>query len=66
MRINFSNVKSKENFKNNIKMKEIKEQLKCKLFNNNNENNKNKNYNYSIVKNKGKFNRCRLVKNIIK
>ena len=66
MRINFSDVKSKENFKNNIKMKEIKEQLKCKLFNNNNENNKNKNYNYSIVKNKGKFNRCRLVKNIIK
>ena len=66
MIINFSDVKSKENFKNNIKMKEIKEQLKCKLFNNNNENNKNKNYNYSIVKNKGKFNRCRLVKNIIK
>ena len=66
MKINFSDVKSKEDFKNFIKMNEIKEQLKCKLFNNNNENKKNKNYNSSIVKNKGKFNRFRLVKNIIK
>ena len=66
MKINFSDVKSKEDFKNYIKMNEINEQLKCKLFNNNNENKKNKNYNSSIVKNKGKFNRFRLVKNIIK
>ena len=66
MKINFSDVKSKEVFKNNIKMNEIKEQLKCKLFNNNNENKKNKNYNFSIVNKKGKFNRFRIAKNVIK
>ena len=66
MKINFSDVKSKEDFKNNIKMNEIKEQLKCKLFNNNNENKKNKNYNFSIVNKKGKFNRFRIAKNVIK
>lgn len=54
----FSDVKSKLDFKNNVKMNEIKEKLKCKLFNNYNQ--KNSNYNSIFVKNKEKFYKYRI------
>ena len=54
----FSDVKSKLDFKNNVKMNEIKEKLKGKLFNNYNQ--KNSNYNSIFVKNKEKFYKYRI------
>ena len=54
----FSDVKSKLDFKNNVKMNETKEKLKCKLFSNYNQ--KNNDYNSIFVKNKEKFYKYRI------